>query len=120
MAKLNLSNRTPIFHAIRLCAIENCQLIVASGLWPDVAGGRLAARKEPPELFDGAEISDTFWLFARFFPPGGTPRLYGRRTPAATSEPWLYFRFWKIALKISPDLATLILSAHGKTGFVRH
>jgi hypothetical protein len=30
MANFNLPNRTPIFHAIRLCAIENCQLVAAA------------------------------------------------------------------------------------------
>ena len=38
---------------------------------PDVEGRRLAARNEPPNLCDASMVGTS--------PPGGTPRLYGRR-----------------------------------------
>jgi hypothetical protein len=44
MINLNLPNRTPIFHAIRLRAIENCRLV-------------MAARRRTAALFDKTEWS---------------------------------------------------------------
>ena len=46
---------------------------------PAVEGERPATRKEPAKLFDNIQIFETAGSDERFFPPGGTPRLYGRR-----------------------------------------
>ena len=71
---------------------------VASGLWPDVEGWRLAARKETPEFLDVAEISSTFWLVHGFL------RRAGRHGSMAGADARRYFR------RLSPF--ELILTKH--------
>jgi hypothetical protein len=112
MVNFNLPNRTPIFHAFRFCAIENCQFIVAAALWPDVEGGRLAARKKPPELFDGLQLADGFWLGRMTLAAGrDATALRQARTAAATFTSCVRFRLFRsFPAKIPNNLAGILRS----------
>jgi hypothetical protein len=80
MVNFNVPNRTPIFHAFHLCAIENCRLRSGASADRRIVLGNKIIRLS-------AESRYGFEIFA---------------------------------LKISPEFAALIFSAHGETGFVRH
>ncbi len=58
---------------------------VASGLWPDEEGARLAARKKRTKLRWRWKIPATL-VCVKLVPPGGTPRLYGPSSIAAPAE----------------------------------
>jgi hypothetical protein len=57
MAKLNLSNRTSFFHAIRLRAIENCQLVVAARRQTAVLFGQMEQTGFLPKAATTLKIS---------------------------------------------------------------